>query len=305
MKNEQAMEMLFLKEDHLRDRASFLVNYSKSIENESNIHSWEKVCASGTALLHAAQAAWFFDEDYSSELLYKSAQKYLHVKVPYGLFLLSLVSKKAEFDEVSEMSWVLSSLNRIAGVDKKVTEKEYYEELNSYALEFPSQQMYLIMGLLGSYKFSQKYFEQFDIIMEGLQSHENQPIGPHSVSLAEYLKVIKLSQQLHRSHGDMSLDRIIQGISPIFNIGNRYAISIERGIASKYLWMNMHSPVELIDFEVAGLVLRIAESIGPKKILSLMHDNFKLKGKLGMPFMINESLMKWRGMSDKSSYNNR
>ncbi len=296
-----AIDILRLNEDLLKARVNFLTSYIKSEEEQDEQRTWEHIGKIGTAFLHAAQSAWFFDEKLSADLTRQAAYKFINIGLPYGLYLLSLSVNDYELKEALNKKWVSSILNKISDPAKEIDINQEEQSISKYAWSYPSQKVYFLCALLGHYSFASDYSRVISSILEELNPFANHLIGPHGTPLKEYLNVVHSTYQIYHSTGDISRNLIDSALNSILNINHRYVYALENGMESKYLWDHLFSPVELIDFEVSGLFLRIFEASNEYDINITDFFDLPLEGMPAISFKVSESLKYWRHRNNNSN----
>lgn len=300
--NHKAIEILKLDEQLLRSRMDFLIAYAdteieKAGRNKQD--EWEFAGAVGTALVDAAQAAWFVDQNSFAGLLRRAAKFYISLGLPYGLFLLSLIAHDDELEDELQKTFGAFFLELISGAKLPNIIPGDMGPLAQQAIHYPNQRIYLLAAFLGH---SQTAREKSGLIIKALKELEpfrSQPMGPQSAPLDDYLKIVKFSLVLQERQSYvanyLSEEKIISEIEPVIALGQRFAVKVEYGMENHYLWKQLLSPVELIDLEAAGLLLRIEESVGFKQlpIVEQTMEN-RLHGSAAIPLYVSRTLVEYR-----------
>ncbi|BAY09172.1 hypothetical protein [Calothrix sp. NIES-2098] len=262
---ERAIEILRLQNIELiESRTRFLESYADEVLEELELFTepWMAEVAAATALTQAAQSAWLLDENRSVDIIERAASHYKHgAGLPYGYFLFSLISNFRDTMAALLDGPAVSMLEAIVSNEHPVREHLGEYELNS--LHYPNQQVYLLLAFLSHREIANEFRYLIESALESLNVHGALPMGPHSVPLARYMKIAHLVWSLHSSPENIFYGRVRQEISPLLDLGFRYQESIEMAMRNRYLWQQMQSPVEIIDFDSVGLVTIFAGALSP------------------------------------------
>ena len=298
--SHQAMEMFALDERLLLSRMKFFIRYAETEIEMGHHRGWESVGAAGTSLVHAAQTAWFIDKRFFMDLLRRASDAYISLGLPYGHFLLSLVAPDDELANALNSPLASSLLEMISSGDMPSTKLGGLGPLAHRVVDFPNQRVYLLAAYLGHRHIARERSELIEAALERIEPHGSQPIGPQSAPIADYLRIERLVLELHRTYGDLSMERIISEMEPVMELGQRFSTAIDHGMRNRYLWTSLHSPVELVDFEAAGLCLRIAESAGDEHLVLIQKQvQRRLQPRAMMPFMVSQSLVRHHRSDDR------
>ncbi|MGK7924144.1 MAG: hypothetical protein AB4290_02640 [Spirulina sp.] len=278
----------------IESRTRFLESYADEVIEESFAEPWMPQAASATALTQAAQSAWLLDDNRAARLLKRAASRYYRAGLPYGYFLSSLIANSRDTMTMLVEGPAVSMLEAILHNER--LDREDMGELGIVSLRYPNQQVYLLLAFLSHREIANKFGNLIERAVESLDVHGTLPMGPQSVPLARYITVARLVWEIHRSRGDISFRRVLQEMSSLLRITFRYQESIELAMRNRYLWEQMQSPVELIDFDLAGLVTLVAGALSPNFWQELFDRIMALHSPLAnIPIRVANSLRRQRG----------
>jgi hypothetical protein len=259
---EQVIEILKLQDIGLiESRTRFLEFYANEVIEESFPERWMPQVAAATALTQAAQSAWLLDDNRAARLIERAASRYYRAGLPYGYFLSSLIANSRDTMATLVEGRTVSMLEAILNNER--LDREDMGELGMVSLHYPNQQVYLLLAFLSHREIANEFHYLIERAIESLDVHGALLMGPQSVPLARYIRVARLVREIHRSQGDISFRRVLQEMRPLFDLSFRYQESIELAMRNRYLWEQMQSPVELIDFDSAGLATLVAGALSP------------------------------------------
>ena len=278
----------------IESRTRFLESYADEVIEESFAESWMPQLASATALTQAAQSAWLLDDNRAARMINRAASRYYRAGLPYGYFLSSLIANSRDTMTTLVEGPAVSMLHAILNNERLV--REDMGELGMVSLHYPNQQVYLLLAFLSHREIANQFHDLIERAIESFDVHGTLPMGPQSVPLARYIKVARLVWEIHRSRGDIPFRRVLQEMTPLGDMTFRYKESIELAMRNRYLWEQMQSPVELIDFDLAGLVTLVAGALSSNFWEELFHTITGEHPPLAnIPIRVANSLLRQRG----------
>lgn len=253
-----AIERLRIDPEILRRRASFLEGLARNLSEERAPYEWVRSGSIAATLKQAAQCFWYLDKTRAIRLLAEASKHYIEAGSPYGFFLKMMTIPTRSRTSVFFKSELSRLMSRMTKAEERQRDVQDRHRQFDRAMEFPTQQFYVLLASVSSTGTIREMGGSFETALSKLDSHGMHPIGPQSVPIARFLDFVRVilksgRRELDSLSAGQSTEMVSSAIEYGMAICSRFAGSIELAQKNRYLWDRLLSPVELVDFDVAGL----------------------------------------------------
>jgi hypothetical protein len=273
------LERLGLTKPAVVARIRFLIDranvHSRDAHNLESGEDWRRIAyfgAAGTCQCEAASLTMLLGES-ADNLLSQAAHSYLLANHPYGMFLMTLATRRDDaLSSIlnSPIEYWLGLLDRSL-IGKDGTEDEKFDVLEQPQLFSTNQQAYLCFAMISMPEIARERRDFLRRMMGLMKSHSNLPHGPQGQPLQTQIDI--LEPALNLILGEQQPGDVSRSMQAITRLCFHYGESIEAARRNDYLWANIRSPVEYLDLELVAAAVCMGRASGNIQFQELtIHD---------------------------------